>query len=204
MHMFGKLVGWQARLLYDPDKLTDDECEARGWPMDEDGAKRKRPPKYMTGPGFRKASSLFNFDQARKYPYVVVCEGVFDAMSVGPCAVAALGKELSQQQVMLLKSYWDCIILMLDANVDASKLEAQLSGDVTTIPVRLIGYKDPGDAPRDEIWAQICEAMRQRKMDVRQALELLSRDRLRATPPAVDGRQACPLKFLEFKPKEQQ
>jgi hypothetical protein len=202
VHMAGKLVGWQARLMYDPDELSEVECAMRGFPLDDDGA-RVRPPKYMTGPGFKKSEALFNFDQAVNFPHVVVCEGVFDAMSVGPCAVATLGKTMSQRQIKLLKSYWDVVVLMLDDDVrdeEVAGITSQISSDVTTIPVRLIGYKDPGSAPRSDIWEQMFEAMRQRKLDVSEALELMTRTRARATPPAVDPMQARPpLRFVDFR-----
>lgn len=154
-----KLVGWQARLLYDPEKLTDKECEAMGFGKDEDGD-WKRPPKYLTSPGFAKGSALYNFDVARKYDYVVVTEGVFDAMSVGGPGVATFGTGISDQQCTLLKTYWNTVIILLDpdgTDKAASDVFNAIHRAVNVVHVKLKGYKDPGDAPRDEIWRQISD-----------------------------------------------
>lgn len=159
--MFGRLVGWQSRLLYDPDSLSGDECIRMGMPKDEDG-EILRPPKYMTSPGLRKGRVLYNFDQARKYPYVVVTEGVFDCMSVGPAAVATFGTGISEQQCRLLKTYWSTVIIMLDpegTDETTEDLYNELYRAVGVLHVKLKGgFKDPGDTPREEIWRQISSA----------------------------------------------
>jgi hypothetical protein len=55
IYMHGNLVGWQARYLGKPPN--------------------KYTPRYWTCPGMPKGQYLYNFDVARKYPYVVVVEG---------------------------------------------------------------------------------------------------------------------------------
>ena len=160
--MFGKIVGWQSRLMYDPDKLDDSACEALAFRKDEDGD-WCRPPKYLTSPGFKKGRVLYNFDLARKYEYVVVTEGVFDAMSAGPCAVATFGTGISEQQCRLLKSYWQTVIIMLDpdgTDQATEDLYNELHRAVNVVHVKLKGYKDPGDCPRDEIWRQVSATAR--------------------------------------------
>lgn len=157
----GELIGWQSRLLYEPDDLSLEDCHTLGWPSDGEGD-FERPPKYFTSPGLKKSKILFNFDLARKFPFVVVTEGPFDAMSVGLSAVATLGKGVTQDQARLIKAYWNMAIVMLDpgdADADAKKLLNSLSLSIPTIQVRLEGYKDPGDAPRDAIWEQIAKAI---------------------------------------------
>lgn len=157
VYVEGKLIGWQSRLLYNPDKLDDETCEALGF-LYEDG-KWKRPPKYFTMPGMDKGKMLFNYDWARQSSVVVVCEGIFDAMAVGRCAVAAFGKGVTDVQANMLRSYWDLVILLLDpgdADDDTMKLAAKLSN---AIPVKLRGYKDAGEAPQHEIWRQIDETV---------------------------------------------
>ena len=158
--MFGKVIGWQSRLLYEPDKLNDDQCAALNFRKDEDGG-WLRPPKYLTSPGFRKGRVLYNFDLARKFPYVVVTEGTFDAMSVGHAAVATFGTGISEQQCRLLKTYWQTVIIMLDPEGTDKVTEEmfnELCRAVNVVHVRLKGHKDPGDAPRETIWEQISEA----------------------------------------------
>ena len=155
-----KVVGWQSRLTYDPKRLTDDECEAMRLPKKDDGT-WDLPMKYFTAPGFDKSRFLYNSINARRFDYVVVTEGVFDAMSVGPCAVSLLGKNASDHQVQMLSAYWKEVILLLDpgsADVDIVDLASRLSATTYVVVVALTGYKDAGDAPREEIWKQIAWA----------------------------------------------
>lgn len=154
----GLLIGWQSRLLYDPTKLDDATCANLNFIKDEDGD-WVRPPKYFTMPGLDKGKVLYNFDWARRSNLVVVCEGVFDAIAVGRCAVAAFGKNITDDQANLLKAYWDLVVILLDpgdAEGDMRKLEARLLNlSVPPLYVKLEGYKDAGEAPQAEIWRQI-------------------------------------------------
>jgi len=156
--MMGNLVGWQSRLLYDPDSLSDDQCAALGFPKDGDG-KHPKPPKYLTNPGLSKGRVLWNFDMARRYKFVVPSEGVFDAASIGHPGVCTFGTGISDDQARLLKDYWEAVIIMLDPDgteAQVQKLVGNLRRAVLTVPVRLSGgYKDPGDTPTEEIWRQI-------------------------------------------------
>lgn len=168
MWMSGKFIGWQARLLYNPNDLDDRTCEAMGFKQDPDGD-WIRPPKYFTSPGLDKGRALYNYDWARKSRMAVVCEGVFDAWAVGRCAVGAFGKSVSDEQANLLKAYWDMLVILLDpgdAEKEILKLVSNLSKTVPTLPVRLEGYKDAGEAPRTEIWLQIGKAAHDRGIDI--------------------------------------
>jgi len=153
----GKMVGWQSRLLYTPDKLSSEMCESLGFIKDEDGD-WVRPPKYFTMYGLDKGRILYNHDWARQSNLVVVCEGVFDALAVGRCAVAAFGKSLTDTQVNLVKSNWDLAVLLLDpdANKESNQLDLRLTNSIS---LKLEGYKDAGEAPRMEIWRQIAAAI---------------------------------------------
>jgi hypothetical protein len=97
----GSRVGWQARYI--------------GYPP------RKSIPKYLTMPGFPRSQWLFGYDAAVAYPYVVVVEGVLDAIRVGPPAVALLGSSISVAQKRLLHSVWrsENIIIALDPDVQS-------------------------------------------------------------------------------------
>lgn len=158
--MDGKEMGWQARLLYDPEKLDDAKCRMMGMSWNAEKGKFIRPPKYMTMPGMDKREVLWNFDNARKSDTVVVTEGVFDAVRVGMCAVASLGKYVSDKQVGLLQQYWRHVILLLDpdAEKDTNALKTKFGPTIDVVPVMLKGYKDAGEAPRREIWSQIFDA----------------------------------------------
>lgn len=155
----GLLIGWQSRLLYDPDKLDNKACEALDFLKDEDGDWVK-PPKYFTMPGLDKGKIFWNYDWARQSELVVVCEGVFDAVAVGRCAVAAFGKGVTDDQVNMLRQYWSLVIMLLDpgdADKEMIKLNSKLA--YNTIYVTLQGYKDAGEAPQAEIWRQIDQAI---------------------------------------------
>jgi hypothetical protein len=165
----GELVGWQARLLYTPEEMSEDEMEVMGFLRDSDGDFIK-PPKYWTNPGLPKGRVFFNFDWAKMSDLVVVTEGVFDAMAVGRCGVATLGKGVTQNQINRLKE-WPLVVLLLDPG-DADKemvdLTYALNRDTRVLPVKLSGYKDAGEAPRYDIWAQIADHALQAKMDLTQ------------------------------------
>ncbi len=155
-----RLVGWQARLMYDPDKLDDARCAMLGLAYDSAKGRYVKPPKYFTMPGMDKGEVLWNFDNARMSDAVVVTEGVFDAARVGRCAVATFGKNVSNAQVNLLQQYWRHIVLLLDPDAaeEAGRLRRRFGPTTDVVAVSLRGYKDAGEAPRGEIWAQIFDA----------------------------------------------
>jgi len=157
--MDDQIAGWQARLLYDPDSVADDQCKAMGFIQDED-RDWVRPPKYWTAPGVQKGRIFFNYDWAKQSEVVVVCEGPFDAIAVGRCAVATLGKGISEQQAKRIKLMpeWKLVVILLDpgdADAEAAQLLGNLHRTVPVVRIDLEGYKDAGEAPREEIWKQI-------------------------------------------------
>jgi hypothetical protein len=158
--MDGRDVGWQARLLYDPDKLDDARCAMLGFIWNTEKQKYVRPPKYFTMPGMDKREVLWNYDNARRSDTVVVTEGVYDAARVGRCAVATLGKYVSEKQALLLQQYWRHIVILLDPDAmkEAVRLRSLFAPTVDVALVTLQGYKDAGEAPRTEIWSQIWDA----------------------------------------------
>jgi len=167
----GNVVGWQSRLLYNPDKLTPAECEALGFQRKASG-KFRLPPKYFTSPGLMKGCILFNKDWASHSDTVVVTEGAFDAMAVGLCGVATFGKNVTDEQVNLL-SRWRLVVLLLDP--DAAKEQEELAARFRVsicIPVTLKGYKDAGECPRREIWRQIEESVNNNKYMTNNGLTL--------------------------------
>lgn len=150
----GEMIAWQSRLLYDPDKLDERACAGMGFKQDEDGDYVK-PPKYFTMPGYDKGKMLWNVDNARRSQVVVICEGVFDAIRVGRCAVATFGKGVTDEQATSLNQYWPLNVVLLDpgdADAEMQKLKSKLP---TAVVIDLKGYKDAGEAPQLEIWRQI-------------------------------------------------
>jgi hypothetical protein len=161
MRRDGKLVGWQSRLLYDPDKLSEAECFAKGMVADPEDGKLVRFAKYWTMPGMSKGTILFNYDNALKSDVVAVTEGVFDTAGVGECAVATLGKGVSEEQQSMLAQKWKLAILLLDPDAEAKNimLKAALNRQgMPAVCVKLENDEDAGETPRLEIWRQVMEA----------------------------------------------
>jgi DNA primase len=103
--MFGELVYWIARIIEHPTVRLQ---------------VAKYPDRKVLNPPVPKKNVLFNYDAAKLSDEVVVCEGVFDALAVenvGQCAVALLGKEITDEQAMLLTAL-NCerITVCLDAD----------------------------------------------------------------------------------------
>ncbi len=136
IHSNGKPVGWQARYLGNPPD--------------------KNVPKYLTMTGFKKTQYLYNLDTARKYPYVIVCEGCTDVWRVGPNAVALFGKTLSPTQRLLLGTHWSkgAVVVLLDSDAgDEGQAVYDALRDV--VPQRvLVGLPD-GKDPADMTWDQL-------------------------------------------------
>ena len=164
MYVNTRFVGWQARLLYDPKKVSEDVLQALGYTERKDDGTIKRPPKYMTSPGLRKQEILYNADWAKQFDTVVVTEGVFDCIRVGRQGVATLGKLVSESQKKMLLSLWKTVVLLLDPDAQETqmKLAAELTrpGGPRIVQLELKGYKDAGDCPREELWRQINAALR--------------------------------------------
>jgi len=103
--MFGELVYWVARIVEHPTVRFQIA---------------KYPDRKVLNPPAPRKDVLFNYDAVKLSDEVVVCEGVFDALAVeniGRCAVAILGKEMTDEQAMLLTAL-NCerITVCLDAD----------------------------------------------------------------------------------------
>lgn len=61
--------------------------------------------KYWFHPAFRKTTALFNVDRARQHGVAVVCEGVFDVVSVGKPGVCCFGHTPSAMQLRMLSGF---------------------------------------------------------------------------------------------------
>lgn len=130
----GKLIGWQLRSI--------------------DGV--SYGVKYLSMLGYRRKQHLVYSDHARGCPFVVVCERMFDALRVGPPAVAVLGKP-SRRHLDFLAEGWKTIVLLLDPDAAAEQAAATdvLREKAAVVSVTLNGYKDAGEAPHDAVWAAI-------------------------------------------------
>jgi hypothetical protein len=148
----GTYVGWQSRYPYEGDP--------------PDGS-----PRYYTMPGMKKTLVLYNYDVAKTYPFVVICEGCCDVWRVGPPAVALFGKTLSAVQEQLLTATWGAgaavVLLDGDAAEEARRIYDRLSGRVRhRVLVGLPDGADPADLGHHGLWRLIDEAARQQGVDL--------------------------------------
>jgi hypothetical protein len=148
----GTYVGWQARYPYHE--------------APPDGS-----PKYYTMPGMKKTLVLYNYDVAKAYPFVVLCEGCCDVWRVGPAAVGLFGKTMSATQEQLLTTTWGAgaavVLLDGDAADEARRIYERLSGRVRhRVLVGLPDGKDPGGLDRDGLWRLIDTTARQQGVDL--------------------------------------
>lgn len=100
---------------------------------------------------YGKRDSIFNINQAQYTDKLIICEGVFDALTCGPSGIATFGKQVTDEQVLLieqaiaknptLKVY---IFLDRDAVEQGDKLAKQLLN--TTQNVYLVNNTMGGDA----------------------------------------------------------
>lgn len=105
---------------------------------------------------------LFNWPEARTKNQVVICEGVFDAMAIGPHAVAILGKTASgTQQAMLRRMRASQLVIALDgdAHREAVALGRSLAGYGKDVRVaELPEGEDPASLDRAALARCIREA----------------------------------------------
>lgn len=107
----GKLVGWQQRWL------TDD--------------RPKWVPKYVNTPDFPKEDTLFNYDRSiNAASEIVVVESVTTVLwleSIGVPAVCTFGDSASEEQLRLLRSFQQGVIISADADKASLKWRGQLT-----------------------------------------------------------------------------
>ena len=151
--MNGDVVGWQGR-----------------WPEDLKW-KDVRITKYYNLRGMPKRRMFYNYDSARRFKTVVVCEGVSDVWAVGPRGVSILGSELTQWQRGQLAVDWrggTCVIYL---DGDAAENNEVMTREMRNtfeqaggrvLSVRLPPDRDPGDLSYEANWDIIrAEADRQ-------------------------------------------
>ena len=71
----------------------------------------------------KKTSVIFNYDYARLSKTVIVCEGMFDAMTIGSSAIAIMGKTISEDQYNIISNNWNNIILAFDPDAWRENIE---------------------------------------------------------------------------------
>lgn len=137
IRMNSQLVGWQARYVGSAD-----------WRV---------IPKYYGLPGMRKRLLLYNYDNAKAAPFVVLVEGVTDTHVVGDTSCALLGKSLSIYQMTLILSTWQGkpIIMILDPDAreeSRSAISDLRQNNAVVVEVVLPDGYDCGDYDRRSLW----------------------------------------------------
>lgn len=143
--MDGGLVYWQGRATWDPPAhLNRDQRKA--WEKATGYRKTLNPLNSEKNAGASEV--LFNYDQARVQPHVVVVEGPVDAMKVGPHAVALLGKGTETKIERLLRMFAQRYTVYLDRGEEerekAEKIAEQLSDFAPTFIAEPPEGHDPG------------------------------------------------------------
>lgn len=158
--MDGGLVYWQARATWDPPAhLNRDQRKA--WEKATGYRKTLNPLNREQAAAASEV--LFNYDQARVQPHVVICEGPVDAMKVGPHAVALLGKAPTEVKVeRLLRMFAQRYTVYLDRGDEerakAEQLAEQLSDFAPTFIAEPPEGYDPGKLTLEQNAAVISEA----------------------------------------------
>lgn len=123
----------------------------------------KAEKKELRTRGSQLKRLLYNLDNVVGKPKCVVTEGVFDAHAVGHLGVAAFGKTLSEDQIMLLEEAdFDEVVFCFDSDAHkaiiktAKKLE-QRSTFKAKIKVCFLNDEegDPGGMDRERLTARI-------------------------------------------------
>lgn len=142
IRLFNKLIGWQARLCWDPNR---DQL-------------KQGIRKYYFLPGVSKSDMLYNRDKARQHDVTVIVEGVTDVHRVGESAVAIFGKVPSVRQTQILKNVfgYNLGVMLLDSDADeeAERYVRLYGKNLFEKGLHLVKLTegDPASHTREEIW----------------------------------------------------
>jgi len=163
VYMDGKLMGWQARYVGEPDG----DKPPNGKPPSDN------IPKYYTMPFTPRNSALYNYDKARQHKFVVLMEGPTDVWRLGAQGLSSLGAAVGTKHIQLLTALWvdTGIGLMLDPDyvnkprkqpdtpttyetlIATLRRDGMFKWGVLEIP--LPEGTDPGALPTDALWEHI-------------------------------------------------
>jgi DNA primase len=125
VYMEQMLASWQARVLTSNSRM-----------------------KYYSCPGIRIHDLLYGWDLAKDYDYAILVEGVFDAIRIGPPALALFGKHVSDQQARLLQRF-KMVFYIPDSDVPKDEIGRNIASlkiyRVKTVPVIMSQVEDPAE-----------------------------------------------------------
>lgn len=142
IHLFGKVVGWQARLSWDPSKEQQ----------------RQGIRKYYFPAGISKSDLVYNRDSARDKDVTVIVEGVTDVHRIGDAAVAIFGKVPSVRQTQIFKNVfgYNLGVMLLDADAydDAQEYVEKYGKGIFAKGLFLVTLEegDPASYTEEAIW----------------------------------------------------
>jgi len=116
-------------------------------------------PRYLYNKGFGRADYLFNLQNAKAHGDVIIVEGSIDAMFVHQAGfnnvVASLGAAIPKSQIILLKKYFDKIIIFSDNDMAGEAMRdgiiEQCLGKNISVAEVSKGLKDPGEMNTEQI-----------------------------------------------------
>lgn len=78
----------------------------------------KTNPKYLYSEGVEKSNCLFNIHNVAEGSHITLCEGIFNAITVGREGVASYGRSLSDRQLeLILNKYPSLITIAYDSDL---------------------------------------------------------------------------------------
>lgn len=176
--------GWQARAIdysdgrgnrwFWTDKQTWVQIERDGVDLfvtDEDPQGFKKLRKYLNARGFNRNQAAFGIWQAvqlaKNIPYeqrvCYVMEGAMDAAKGGPPCIALLGKSMSDDQALVVRSHFAKVVLVADQDRAGKDFVRCISKKLEDMPILQAtlpeGKKDLGDCSYTEAEAILRQAL---------------------------------------------
>lgn len=116
-------------------------------------------PRYLYNSGFKRADVLFNIQNAKNYDECIVVEGSLDCAKVIQAGfkncVATLGAQVSDNQIKMLRKYFDRIIIFSDKDDAGDAMSAAIIRSCEgkgLYKMSISDYcKDPGEMSEQEI-----------------------------------------------------
>lgn len=124
----------------------------------------RSPAKYIGPPGSRLGEHLFNYDDARRFSRIILCEGIISALHAGDDAVASFGKTLKPGQLALLVQAARPVVVLFDAAKDSGAVAAEAEAIRAASTLHESGVPafiarlprgDPADTPPDVVRAVV-------------------------------------------------
>jgi DNA primase len=115
---------------------------------------------------YSKNNTVFNLNHVYKTDCVVICEGVFNALTVGTAGVATFGKKVTREQIQLILSQTHNVPIYLFLDTDAWREMIDSAKRIKSIdPSRQVYFvysgtdEDANDLGTEKCWELIRQAI---------------------------------------------